>query len=410
MVHSSAEENLINSQNAQYKAAISSVADVLGGYQSGFEMVSGPSTDALEKFAVLSARGIPRLMLPLNNAALRTALSSYLGNYRIAAMLMPYLIKASANVGSPFPNISSVVSLTSQSGAPCALRELLTKVLDTDSFHIALRLSFGRPNAKTVALAISETGEPLCYAKFGSEAMTNDLVAHESSIFDRFENQNMPVIMPRRLFSGTWAKENNALITTPLNMQPLKKNAPLVHQAADLLASQYKESSGALRDSKYWLDIVERVTKLKESSGPDQLLTEAITKIEQVWGDYEFDYCASHGDWTRANLGMIDGKVAALDWERCTTHSPRGIDVAHFAIFEHSFSAFRKTLDINELAGNVNRYQKDSGRNGDNTEILIILGLLQMVVRFKSARRAGVQSTDSKFGPALRAGLRQWAV
>lgn len=409
MVNSSAEEKLINSQNAQYKAAMTSVAEVLGGYQPGFEMVNGSHADGIEKFAVLSARGIPRLMLPLGDAALRTSISSYLGNHRLASLLIPPLVQLSARAGSPLPRFSSVVSLTSASGAPSALRELLAKVIGNDNFHIALRLSFGRPNAKTVALAISDSGEALCYAKFGSESMTNDLVAHESSIFDRFEGKDMPVIMPRRLFSGVWANDHNALITTPLNMTPLKKDAAIAHRAADAFASRHLDSTGILKDSVFWRAIVERVNKLDESSGPDQTLKEAITRIEQIWGELQFDFCASHGDWTRANLGIVDSQVAALDWERCTTNSPRGIDIAHFAISEQSFKVLRKSLNINLLAESVSRYQKDAGQTGDNAKVLIVLSLLQMVIRFKSARKAGVQSTDSKFGPALRAGLHQWA-
>lgn len=408
VVNSSAEENLIISQNAKYNAAMTSVAEVLGGYQSGFKVVNGSHPQAIEKFAVLSARGVPRLMLPLANAALRTSVSSYIGNHRLAALVVPSMIKVSARLGSPLQNISSVVSLTSATGAPSALRELLADVLGNDKFHIALRLSFGRPNAKTVALAISEEGEALCYGKFGSESMTNELVAHESAVFDRFEGKEMPVVLPRRLFSGVWANKHNALITTPLRMTPLKKDAVIAHRAADSFASRHLDSKGALKDSVFWHTIIERVNKLDELSGPDRPLMEAIAKIEQNWGDQQFDFCASHGDWTRANLGIVDGQVAALDWERSTTNSPRGIDIAHFAICEQSFNAFRKTLNINQLADNVSKYQKDAGQTGDNADILILLSLLQMVVRFKSARKAGVQSTDSKFGPALQAGLRQW--
>ena len=78
-----------------------------------------------------------------------------------------------------------------------------------NDFQIAMRLSFGRPNAKMVAVAISSEGEVLCFAKFGSEAMTNGLVAHESAILEQFEGVDMPLIIPSRLFSGAWVGGHN---------------------------------------------------------------------------------------------------------------------------------------------------------------------------------------------------------
>ena len=62
-------------------------------------------------------------------------------------------------------------------------------------------------------MAISDAGEALCYAKLGSEAMTGDLVAHEGEILEQFEDIDMPLIIPPRLYSGTWADGQNVLIT-----------------------------------------------------------------------------------------------------------------------------------------------------------------------------------------------------
>ena len=107
---------------------------------------------------------------------------------------------------------------------------------------------------------------------------------------------------------------------------------------------------------------------------------------------------------------MVNGRVAALDWERCTKLAPRGIDIAHFALSENSSGFLRKTLDTDRVANTVRQYLTVANRPPNEAEPLIVLALLEMVIRFRSAQSAGVKTSDSKFGPALQAALQQWSV
>lgn len=399
---------MTNASDVQSNAAFDAVAIVLGGYKPGFELVRGSHPNAIEHFIVLCQRGSPRLLLPRARPVMRTAVSTFLGGYQFAN-LVPPLLQVASRAGNSLSFITSTVSLTSQSGALSPLRELIAEVLGRNDFQIALRLSFGRPNAKTVAMAISDSGEALCFAKLGSERMTNDLVAHESAVLESFEGIDMPLLTPRRLYSGSLADGHNILITAPLKLEPIKSDALIAHQASDAFASQSLVISSALGDSKYLRQVYERVKNFGADGDAEQELLETIATIEQAWGSYHFDFCASHGDWTRANIGMVAGRVAAFDWERCTKLAPRGIDIAHFAISENTSGFFRKSLDIERVADNTRRYLKVAKLPPQNTEPLTILALLEMVIRFWSAQNVGLRSADSKFGPALRAGLRQWA-
>ena len=403
---------MVGSDSGQRSAAFSAVEKILGGYESGFEVVGGVDPNAIERFVVVSVRGTPRLLLPPDRSIMRSAIASFLGNRRLVGLVTPF-IQVASRTGGPLSRVSSDVSLTSQEGTPSPLRGLLASVLDRNDFEIALRLSFGRPNAKTVAMAISRTGEALCFAKFGSEAMTNDLVAHEGAILAQFEGTDMPVIMPRLLYSGKWADGHNVLITAPLRLEPLKLDARDAHQAADAFSSRNFVVNSALRDSAYWRRAIEDATSSFDHEDDHGALLRSITEIEEVWGDNEFDFGASHGDWARANIGLVDGRVAAFDWERFTELAPRGIDVAHFVLSENSPSFFGKSfgasLDIERAAEDVRRYLESAGLPPSNAEPLIMLALLEMVVRFRSAQTAGLRSADRKFGPALEAGLRRWA-
>ena len=387
--------------------AFSGVGKVLSGYQSGFDLVSGKHPDAIERFVVVRSRGgTPRLMLPAEKPAMRAAMQCFLGSRRGAGLVSQFAPMA-ARLSSVLASESQDVSLTSEAGAQSPLRELIASVLGRNDFQIALRLSFGRPNAKLVAIAISDAGEALGFAKFGSEAMTNDLVAHESAILEKYENSDIPLVLPKRLFSGTWAGGHNVLITSPLEFKSLNRDAYSAHQAADAFAVLNLESNSKLSTSAYWKEIAQRVDNFNDND--NEFLVDTVAKIEQRWGDQALDFGASHGDWTRANLGLVGGKVAALDWERCTMLAPRGVDIAHFAIAEKSFSRFSKSVDVEQVAQNVRQYLKAADLSPDNAELLVVSALLEMVIRFKSAQNVGLRATDSKFGSALRACLQKWA-
>lgn len=398
----------METSSVRYAAALSAVRAILGGYESGFEILHGHHPDAIERFVVLSVRGSPRLLLPPERAVMRAAITGFLGNRRFVGMVTP-LVQFAVWAGGSLSKVDPNVSLVSRDGAPSPLRSLIAEVVGRDDFNLALRLSLNRPNAKTVAMALSDSGEALCFAKFGSEAMTDALVAHESATLERFEGADMPVIMPRRLYSGTWADGHNVLITAPLELGTLSRDAGDVHRVADAFASRSFVARSTLRESEYWRRIGERIAELEDGADRDETLRAALSDIERVWGEREFDFGASHGDWTRANLGLIEGRVAALDWERCTELAPRGIDVAHFVLCESSFPSFGKALDCERAADVVRRHLDATGLPTEDAEALVVLALLEMVIRFESARSAGLRSIDSKFNPALQRGLRRWA-
>jgi len=394
-----------NYKNTKDENVLSNVAMVLGGYQTGYELVTGAKAEAIERFTMISSRSGLRVLLPPPLPVMQTALVNFLGGKRIAGLMAP-CVQIATHVGGPFSRFSSNVSLMSQNGNPSPLREFIAGVIGRNDFQLALRVSIGRPNGKTVAMAISDAGEPLCYVKLGSEAMTSDLVAHEGAILKEFDTAKMPVVVPQLLYSGTWAESQNVLITAPLHLTPLKRDARNVHIAANALASQNTVARSALVDSAYWQHIVKVVGDYDDS----ELLASSVAEIERIWGTSEFDFGVSHGDWTRANVGMVDGRVAALDWERCAKSMPKGIDIAHFALCEKPALKFTrsKSINIDRIREKVRQYLESAGLSSDNAEILILFALLEMVMRFKTAKNAGLQTTDFKFGPALKEGLRKW--
>jgi len=113
--------------------------------------------------------------------------------------------------------------------------------------------------------------------------------------------------------------------------------------------------------------------------------------------EHPFDFGVSHGDWSRANVGLSGDRVAAIDWERFSESAPRGIDAAHFAIIDNSNGPPSKTLDIARLAEQTQQHMNAADRDPSDAKPLVLLALLELVARFMEAKRAGLRTKDSKF-------------
>lgn len=235
--------------------------------------------------------------------------------------------------------------------------------------------------------------------------MTGDLVTHESTVLKQLAARTMPLIVPHVLYSGAWAGGQSVLITQPLKLKPLEKQADCVHLAAHQLASLDVVETAELANSVYWGRIRGLLTSFED--GEKLLKTAAV--IEKKWGQLVFDFGMSHGDWTRANLGLVDGQVAALDWERCTNNAPNGLDIAHFAIAESISGGWNRSIDATQVAHILKTYLKTANLPEQHAKPLILLASLEMVIRFKSAANVGLPSKDTKFEQTLHFGTKKWA-
>lgn len=391
-------------EQSRSDAAIAGVERVLGGRDSTCRLVAGHARDAIEEFVVFPARGIPRLLLPMSRLPLRASIDEFLGKRRWSGLALA-LTSATTIAGLTHTGVSRKLSLLADNKSE-VLRELFSHVLGRDDFHLALRLSFGRPNAKTVIAVISDIGETLCFAKVGGEQMTDDLVKHEHTMLQTLSNVDLPVICPRVLYFGAWGGSGHILITAPLKLNPLPSNARDAHRAADTLATAYPVDTSELRSSGYWEHVNARLDACEAIGAEAARCRDMVNKIGDVWGSETLDFGFSHGDWSRANVGLVAERVAAIDWERCSHFFPRGIDTAHFAIFDLSR---RRRLDIGHILNATRRHLATANRPIAHAEALVVLDLLEMSIRILMAQAAGLRVDDSKFELALALALRSWA-
>lgn len=398
---------------ATRQLAMSTAESVLAGNTPGYRLCSQRSDQCVEAFVSISSGGIPRVLLPIPTRPMRAALQAYATGGFLPVVLPP-LLGGLARTTLLNRWCGGRIELSSQSGEISPLRSYLTTLLQRGDFQLALRLSFGRPNAKTVITAIADSGDILCYAKAGSSAMSNALVRHEGQVLAKLRPGDFPVVLPELLHVGAWTDEITMLITRPLSMAPLDEDVAAVHKAADAIAVAHGVTSAPLAESDYWQRVLHRVGSCKPSVAEHYGIAPILTRITDTWGHRVIDMGASHGDWSRANVGVVAGRIAAVDWERYAEGCPRGIDTAHFAVLEqavrlHARRAESSGLDFDKVVGNTRRYLSAAGRPVDDAELLIVCAILEMTLRFMDARDSNLPVNDTKFRTALQSAIQLWA-
>ena len=106
---------------------------------------------------------------------------------------------------------------------------------------------------------------------------------------------------------------------------------------------------------------------------------------------------------------MVGNRVAAIDWERCVQFAPQGIDLTTFWIAEKPRQRFSRDLDVDSILANLREHLRAADLPEHRGEVLTLLALLEMVIRFKSAQKVGFNLPESKFELALRSALGKWA-
>jgi hypothetical protein len=134
---------------------------------------------------------------------------------------------------------------------------------------------------------------------------------------------------------GPWASRE-VLVTEPLPAGVRRYRAEDGPPPLDVTREVASLSAGglaALRGSPYWKDVrarAQRLSPVAAEAGFDALLAAFLGAVEDRCGEAATSFGAWHGDWSPWNLGHVDGRLAAWDWEHSTEGVPLGFDVAHF--------------------------------------------------------------------------------
>ena len=187
-----------------------------------------------------------------------------------------------------------------------SLRAALAPTVGRGPRDIALALHFGPPraNRKPVVQVLDRDGTLLAVAKVATNPLTVRLVTQETSALQQLARARPgPVLtVPRLLAATTW--EGAQLLVQSALVLPARPRVPTaaVRRAAEQELVRSTESAGVPDPGARWLDDV------------------AVG--------------ASHGDWSPQNLSVVQGGVAAWDWERFAEDRPLGFDAAHLVLMQ----------------------------------------------------------------------------
>jgi len=362
----------------------------------------GSSDAASEQFDLIPPFGTPRLLVPVNPRSRSAAIGLFAGrsverlSHRAAVKIVPMLSMMSPR--------SRVELATSGPPSTLPIRSLISDVLDGDRFELVVRLGAARPNGKLVVAAVDEAGEALAFFKFGRQGFTDHLVRHESEVLRELNSVDLPVVVPRVIYSDTWSGLY-VLGTQSIPARRLPDDASHPHRIADAIAGAFASSTTTLAESSYWERTAQRIVGAQASkAGP--LLAAAIEYVTPRWGDWTVELTRGHGDWIRPNLGARGDCLVALDWERSESDLPRGLDNAHFALFDLVRSGrFWKRTNVERLNAETACALAHTDISVDHAPLLAILNLIEMVLRFAEAEIVGVHAQDRSYAPLLAQAL-----
>lgn len=359
-------------------------------------------------FAVFPTAARPRLLVPL--ASKKAAARSLRGySYpartymRVARALFGIGIRA--GVSQHLLRDRLAISVGDEGSASVRsqllLNEHLGEIFGRD-VEIAVRIGPARPNRKPLVQVLSREGDVLGYAKAGWNDLTRALVRNEASILRDLDRRrgDFQFDIPRVIHFGRW-RDLEVLVVSPLNGRSLQRGPlplSLVLAATRDVAALSPTAHEALKDSRYWREARERLTRVEN----ERPLGSIADLIEERYGDEVVALGSWHGDWAPWNMALRPGKLGIWDWERSGRVVPVGLDAVHFdfhvalrAASNDAVEAVRRTLAREGALLNALALPRRLER------LLLSLHLLEMSLRWEEGRLAGMDVVDSTYLPAL---------
>jgi hypothetical protein len=385
--------------------------DVLLGELAGTdEIVEGTSVPKgyrpIWSFALAPNAADPYVLLPADAPAAAQGALRGLGNpLRTKDRTAEWLGGVAMRTRLPQRFLPSlVVSAPGHVATHRTLLGHLASLVGRDDAVCAVILGRPRPNRKPVIKVLSPSGEVLAFAKVGWNDLTRGLVRAERANVERVAAARpLTFRLPTVLEAGPWGGLE-LFVTAPVP-HARHRDGPPLRMPGDA-TREIAVMDGLVRapftGTAYRADLVARL----EASGSEErggLLGTAIDRIDDAWEDGDVCFGSWHGDWIPWNQVRSDGDLFVWDWERAATGVPAGLDVAHFRFDVEAKIRGRSPEEAaRSSAAWSNRVASDIGAGSGSGFPLALVNLVEMCLRFREGRDAGVDASDSVYVRALR--------
>ncbi len=298
----------------------------------------------VETYAVVPHPARARLLVPLGS---RRAATAALWRYNAMKAPKTRMIRTSlaagfsAGVGERF--FRHLVVSVDRRVAPEELGEWLllrhfAAELDTPTLLASMTVRRNNPNTKPTLQLFDPSGGAIGYAKLGWSPATRSMVRTESQALAALGGRLDRVVVPRLLAAG---ERSNTVysIASPLpaelhrwTQDPASAPGHSLEVARSAGVSESRlAGSGYARQLRCHLDAT--ASGAPESS---RILSAWLDRLEDDPTPLAFGRW--HGDWVSWNLGRVDGRVAAWDWEHSAADVPIGFDLLHWH-FQHRLAS-----------------------------------------------------------------------
>ena len=197
---------------------------------------------------------------------------------------------------------------------------------------IGFRVGPARANRKPVLQLVTAGGTLIGYAKLGVNALTDALVAAETTALTRLEKLHLPgVRIPALLDGSTW-QGHQLIVQAALPVGRLGRPPGQARTAAAMVAVAGAEGLSRLpvADLPWWARTTSALAALPASDSASRV--REIADLLTARGDVVVSAGAWHGDWNPGNCAAGSDEVLLWDWERYETGVPVGFDALHLSL------------------------------------------------------------------------------
>ena len=330
--------------------------------------IAVPTTTTRRELAVVPDAASARLLIPADR---RGAARSML---RFSASLRPREVVQRIGVAAGLRVIgtrllSDRIEILGGSGDD--IESHLATVLGRP-VTVSLGIGPARANRKPVLGVFDAHGRPVAFVKVGDSRVATGHVTGEADNLRTIATASLPhVIVPRILHEEDW-HDMHLLVMSALPTRARTGGIDLRHppvEVIDDLFTAFDEGRSSLAETPIWNQMLLAADDIRDEELRATYCAGLVRTLDELGGEV-VPVGAWHGDFAPWNLSRVRDRVAVWDWERFTTGSPAGLDLAHWVVNIHTRDAgFESSIvrDCMAIAGGIGEPRHWLGRASSET-------------------------------------------
>lgn len=271
----------------------------------------------------------PRLLLPSSAGTAAAALHRYSQDLGPRQRLARAAATTAMRTGVPQRTLHDRLAI---SGGGESVEDALGELL---GHRVVVSVGLGGPraNRKPILHVLTPKGRQLAFVKVGDTESARGLIDVEGTALRHLNERPLPgLAVPRVLHLGDWSGLRllvlSALPGGLLGWRP-RSRPPLAAMRTVFAVDGVQRSR--LAGSAFHAGLHKAPAHISEPGRAERFGT-VLSRVDEAYGDLEFDFGAWHGDWTPWNMTWHRGTAQVWDWERFAGDVPNGFDLLHYRL------------------------------------------------------------------------------